>query len=60
MPLRLSIASVPLWQVLLAAVLMWGSAIGAMALAARAFRVGMLQYTRRIPFKKLFRGNSHE
>ena len=60
MPLRLSIASVPLWQVLLAAALMWISAIGAMMLAARAFRVGMLQYTRRIPFKKLFRGGSHE
>jgi ABC-2 type transport system permease protein len=55
MPLRMSISSVPLWQALLAAGLMWGAAIGALHLAARTFHMGMLQYTRRIPLKNILK-----
>ena len=56
MPLRMSISSVPFWQALLSAGLMWASAIGALRLAARSFRMGMLQYSRRIPLRKILKG----
>ncbi len=55
MPLRMSISSVPLWQTLLTAGLMWASAVGALYLAARTFRMGMLQYSRRIPLKNILK-----
>jgi ABC-2 type transport system permease protein len=55
MPLRISISSVPFWQILLTMLLMWGSAIGSLALAARTFRLGMLQFNLRISLKKILR-----
>ncbi len=55
MPLRISISAVPAWQVGLAAALMWVCAIGSLVLAARTFRLGMLQYTRRISLKKILK-----
>ncbi len=55
MPLRISISSVPPWQFLLAAALMWAAAAGSLSLAARSFRLGMLQYSRRIPLKNLLK-----
>jgi ABC-2 type transport system permease protein len=53
MPLRMSISSVPLWQVVLAALLMWVSALAALQLAAKGFRMGMLQYGKRIQLKEI-------
>ena len=60
MPLRLSIAAVPLWQSLLTAVLMWASAIGALVLAAKGFRLGMLQYGKRLHLKDIIGTGKHE
>ena len=58
MPLRISIAAVPAWQIALAALLMWASAIGSLYAAAKAFRLGMLQYSKRIQLKEVFRHRS--
>ena len=60
MPLRLSIAAVPVWQIILTAALMWGSAIGALILAAKAFRLGMLQYGKRLHLKEIIKYRNHE
>jgi ABC-2 type transport system permease protein len=54
MPLRISIAAVPSWQLALAVAAMWGSAILALLLAAKAFRLGMLSYGKRIKIKEIF------
>lgn len=54
MPLRLSIATVPTWQLALTIFLMWASAIGSLYLAAKAFQLGMLQYSKRIRLKEIF------
>lgn len=61
MPLRISIAAVPAWQLALAILLMWVSALLALWLAARAFRLGMLSYGKRIKIREVFRRNpAHE
>jgi ABC-2 type transport system permease protein len=56
MPMRISIASVPLWQVIASYALTWLSALAALKLAARGFRRGMLQYQRRIRLKEILQG----
>lgn len=56
MPLRISIAAVPDWQLGLAIVVMWISAVLALILAAKAFRLGMLSYGKRIKIKEIFKG----
>jgi ABC-2 type transport system permease protein len=45
---------VPAWQVAAAVLLQAGAAIGAIWLAGRAIRLGLLQYDRRLPFRRLF------
>jgi ABC-2 type transport system permease protein len=60
MPMRISIASVPTWQIISAYVLTWLSALAALKLAARGFRRGMLQYQHRIRFNEILKGRSHE
>ena len=60
MPMRISIASVPLWQILSAYVLTWVSALAALKLAARGFRRGMLQYQHRIRLNEILKGKNHE
>lgn len=55
MPLRLSIASVPAWQLILTSILMWISAVGSLFLAAKAFRLGMLQFGKRLQLKEVLR-----
>ena len=59
MPMRISIASVPLWQILSAYVLTWVSALAALKLAARGFRRGMLQYQHRIRLNEILKGKNH-
>lgn len=56
MPLRISIAAVPAWQLILAIGVMWISALIALVLAAKAFRLGMLSFGKRIKIKEIFKG----
>lgn len=53
MPLRVSIAAVPGWQLITAISAMWVSAGGALVIAAKAFRLGMLSYGKRIYLKDI-------
>ena len=53
MPLRVSIATVPEWQLITAVCVMWVSAGGALVIAAKAFRLGMLSYGKRIYLKDI-------
>ncbi len=57
-PVTLQIRSVftvvPTWQVILSVGLLVVSAIGAVWLAGRVFRLGMLRYGKRLSFKELF------
>lgn len=53
--MRMTFTSIPLWQILLNSFVLVGFAIAAVWLAGRAFRLGMLQYGKKISFKELFR-----
>jgi len=55
MPLRASISIVPPLQILFAVLVIWVSAITALMLASKAFRMGMLQYGKRIRLGTLIR-----
>jgi ABC-2 type transport system permease protein len=52
--LRLAFSQVPLWQVAASVVILALSALGALWLAARAFRLGMLRYGQRLNWRELF------
>ena len=52
--LRASLMQVPLWQVVTSVALLCASALGAIWLAARAFRLGMLRYGQRLKWRELF------
>lgn len=54
MIIRISITSVPVWQVLLSSGILILTAIAAIWLSARAFRLGMVRYGKKISFKELF------
>ena len=51
--LRLGFTTVPTWQVVASVVILILSAIGAVWLAGRAFRLGMLRYGQRIRWKEI-------
>ncbi len=53
MPIRASFTSVPEWQLALAVIVLWSSAILALALAAKVFRISMLSYGKRLSVKDL-------
>jgi ABC-2 type transport system permease protein len=53
--LRLAFSSVPDWQALLSAGILILSALGSLWLAGRVFRLGMLQYGRRLGLKDVMR-----
>jgi ABC-2 type transport system permease protein len=55
MAIRNLAVSVPLWQVLVSVLLQSGCALGALWLAGRAFRLGMLQYGQRLNWRQLFK-----
>ncbi len=55
LPIRASITSLPAWQFLTAEALLILSAIGAIWIAAKAFRMGMLRYGKKIRLIELFR-----
>ena len=52
--LRLGFAPVPAWQIATSAALMSLSALGAVWIAGRAFRLGMLRYGQRLNWRMLF------
>jgi ABC-2 type transport system permease protein len=54
MSLRVAFSTVPLWQTITAVALLVLSAWGAVWLAGRAFRLGMLRYGKRVDLRELF------
>ncbi len=54
MPIRAAYTIVPFWQVLLSVLILLGCAAGAIWLAARAFRRGMLRYGKRLSLREIF------
>ena len=52
MPLRVAVEIVPAWQLVLVSALTWTSAIGALLLAAKVFRMGMLRFGKRLSIKE--------
>jgi ABC-2 type transport system permease protein len=58
MSMRVGFATIPAWQIGLSVALLVLSAWGALWLAARTFRVGMLQYGKRLSLRQIFAGGS--
>lgn len=54
MTLRIGFATIPTWQVVVCVSILVLSAIGAVWLAGRAFRLGMLRYGQRLRWKEIF------
>lgn len=52
--LRMALTTVPAWEVALTLLLLLAFCVFSIWLAGKAFRLGMLQYTRRISLKELF------
>jgi ABC-2 type transport system permease protein len=55
MPLRMALTPVPWWEVALAAALLAGACVGAVWVAARIYRVGLLMYGKRPTVRELAR-----
>jgi ABC-2 type transport system permease protein len=53
---RYGITTVPAWQIGLALALLLAFAVGALWLAGRVFRIGMLRYGQDVPLRELVRG----
>lgn len=58
LPLRAAFTNVPFWQAGLTILLLVLAAVGAMWLAGRAFRLGMLRYGKRLSWRELFASSS--
>jgi len=54
LPLRAAFTTIPVWQVLTSISLLIVSALGALWIAGRAFRLGMLRYGKRLALKEIF------
>ncbi|MEA4908206.1 MAG: ABC transporter permease [Anaerolineaceae bacterium] len=54
LPLRAAYTNIVPWQVAVSLGLLYACAIGALLLAGRAFRLGMLRYGKRLSWKELF------
>jgi ABC-2 type transport system permease protein len=52
---RYGLTTVPVWQIGLALALMLAFAVGALWLAGRVFRIGMLRYGQAVPLRELGR-----
>lgn len=52
--IRVAVAIIPFWQIMLSSVLLSLCAVGAIWLAARTFRFGMLRYGKKVALKELF------
>jgi ABC-2 type transport system permease protein len=55
MLIRLFATEVPLWQVVLSIILMLGSIFGAVWIAGRIYRIGILRYGQRPSLRQLLR-----
>ena len=53
--IRASFGQLPLWQIAASVVIQSACALGAMWLAGKAFRLGMLRYGKRLSLRELFR-----
>jgi ABC-2 type transport system permease protein len=54
LPMRAAFTEVPVWQLALAIGLVCASAAGAVWMAGRTFRLGMLRYGQRLSWKEIF------
>jgi ABC-2 type transport system permease protein len=52
--LRLGFTVIPTWQLVISVILLVLSAIGSLWLAGRAFRLGMLMYGQKLPWRRVF------
>lgn len=55
LPIRMSIAAVPEWQIIITIVIAYLFAFSSIWFAAKAFRLGMLRYGKKLTFKEIFR-----
>lgn len=55
MAIRAAFTEVPVWQTILCLALLYFGAVGAIWLAARAFRIGMLRYGKRLTLREIFK-----
>ncbi len=53
--MRIGFASIPTWQLIVSELILVLSAMGAVWLAGRAFRLGMLRYGQRLRWKEIFK-----
>ena len=60
MPLRAVFTVVPAWQAILTIALLVIGAIGALWLAGKVFRLGMLNYGKRLTLREIFRRSTRE
>ncbi len=54
LPLRAAFTNIPAWQIALSLGILVGGAIFALWLAARAFRMGMLRYGKKLAWREIF------
>lgn len=54
LPMRAVLTDIPAWEIILTISLLILTAVGAIWLASRAFRLGMLQYGKRLTWKQIF------
>ena len=57
LPLRIFFTIVPAWQVILSIIVLIGSALGALWLAGKIFRLGMLHYGKTLSLREIFSSN---
>ncbi len=55
MAIRAAFTNVPVWQTVLCLALLYLGAVGAIWLASRAFRMGMLRYGKRLSLREIFK-----
>lgn len=55
LPLRAAFTTIPVWQIVASLVIIYAFAAGALLLAGRAFRLGMLSYGRRLTLREVFK-----
>ena len=60
MPLRAVFTVVPAWQAILTIALLVIGAIGALWLAGKVFRLGMLNYGKRLTLREIFGRSTRE
>ena len=55
MAIRAAFTDVPVWQTIFCLALLYIGAVGAIWMASRAFRMGMLRYGKRLSLREIFR-----